>query len=157
MCRRQCESQSLFVSLCGPPINWQLHPALKCAGESENRKLNLSKPFLFQGFRRLGSITPASLHMIWWRDETPNINELTNTRSLSTRLAKVALARCEALLPCQHRLLLLLLLASKQAGQVLLGLEQHQGLICVYSTQHLTHNPAGNHGDGLWPRREFKK
>lgn len=70
------------------------------------------------------------------------------TRSLSTRLAKVALGRCEALLPCQHRLLLLLL-ASKQAGQVLLRLEQHKGLICVYSTQHLTHNPAGNHGDGL--------
>lgn len=30
--------------------------------------------------------------------------------------------------------------ASKQAGQVLLRLEQHQGLICVYSTQHLQHS-----------------
>lgn len=38
MCRRECESQSLFVSLCGPAINWQLHPELKYSGESENRK-----------------------------------------------------------------------------------------------------------------------
>lgn len=39
--------------------------------------------------------------------------------------------------------------ASKQAGQVLLRLEQHQGLVCVDSTQHLQHDPPGNHGDGL--------
>lgn len=47
--------------------------------------------------------------------------------------------------------------ASKQAGQVLLRLEQHQGLICVYSTQHLQHNPAGNHGDGTVTSERIKE
>lgn len=82
-----------------------------------------------------------------WDPEYKRVDK--HARSLSTQLAKVAPARCEALLQLRRCCLPASTAASKQAGQVPLRLERHQGLICVYSTQHLQHKPAGNHGDGL--------
>lgn len=135
MCRRERELETTD----GDPFSFCLHSP---------KKEMLIKSYSTRGLRRLESSCPSPYDPTpRWDPEYKRVDK--HARSLSTQLAKVAPARCEALLQLRRCSLPASTVASKQAGQVLLRLDRHQGLICVYSTQHLQHKPAGNHGDGL--------
>lgn len=135
MCRRERELETTD----GDPFLFCLYSP---------QKEMLIKSYSTQGFRRLESSCPSRYDPTpRWDPEYKRVDK--HARSLSTQLAKVAPARCEALLQLRRCSLPASTVASKQAGQVLLRLDRHQGLICVYSPQHLQHKPAGNHGDGL--------